>query len=57
MNTAKTWTLERQIPIEKEYDVVVAGGGPGGVSAAISAARLGAKVLLVEAEAQCRRLI
>lgn len=32
----------------KEYDVIVAGGGPGGISAALSAARHGAKVLLIE---------
>ena len=31
-----------------EYDVVVAGGGVAGVSAAVSAARLGQKVLLLE---------
>lgn len=31
-----------------EYDVVVVGGGPGGLPAAIAAARNGAKVLLVE---------
>jgi ribulose 1,5-bisphosphate synthetase/thiazole synthase len=41
--------LERDIPVIDEYDLVVAGGGPGGVAAAISAARLGIKVLLVEA--------
>ena len=34
--------------LKKEYDVVVVGGGPGGLPAAISAARHGAKVLLVE---------
>lgn len=33
---------------KKEYDVVVAGGGLGGVSAAYSAAKAGASVLLVE---------
>jgi len=38
----------RTVPIEEGYDLVVAGGGPGGCGAAISAARLGAKVLLVE---------
>jgi len=37
------------IPTEEGYDVVVAGGGPGGCGAAICAARLGAKVLLLEA--------
>lgn len=31
-----------------KYDVVVVGGGPGGFPAAIAAARMGAKVLLVE---------
>ena len=30
------------------YDVIVAGGGPGGVPAAIAAARMGAKVLLLQ---------
>jgi hypothetical protein len=39
----------REIPIDDEYDVVVAGGGLAGSTAAICAARLGAKVLLAEA--------
>ena len=30
------------------YDVIVAGGGPGGCGAAVAAGRLGAKVLLIE---------
>ena len=44
-----SFKLERDIPVLDKYDLVVAGGGPGGVAAAISAARLGIKVLLVEA--------
>jgi len=43
------YTLTRKIPVGNEYDLVVAGGGPGGSTAAICAARLGLKVLLVEA--------
>ena len=34
---------------KKQYDVIVAGGGPAGILAAIAAARMGAKTLLVEA--------
>jgi hypothetical protein len=41
--------LERMVPVEDGYDLVVAGGGPAGVGAAISSARFGAKVLLIEA--------
>lgn len=35
--------------IDETYDLVVAGGGPAGAAAAICAARLGAKVMLIEA--------
>ena len=35
----------------RDYDVVVAGGGMGGIAAAIQAARLGASVLVVEPSA------
>lgn len=42
------FTLTRSIPVHAGYDVVVAGGGPAGAAAAACAARLGAKVLLVE---------
>ncbi len=35
-------------PLQNEYDVVVAGGGTGGLAAAMQAARLGSRVLLVE---------
>lgn len=43
-----TFSFQKNIPIEENYDLVVAGGGPAGTAAAICAARLGAKVLLVE---------
>jgi flavin-dependent dehydrogenase len=44
-----TYRLQREIPVDVPYELVVAGGGPAGVAAAVCAARLGAKVLLVEA--------
>lgn len=43
-----SYNFQREIPAESGYDLVVAGGGPGGCGAAICAARLGAKVLLIE---------
>ena len=38
----------REIPVVDQVDVLVVGGGPAGIGAAISAARLGAKTLIVE---------
>lgn len=45
----ESYNFTRAIPVEDQYDLLVCGGGPAGSAAAISAARLGAKVLLVEA--------
>lgn len=39
----------KELNVTKEYDVIVCGGGPAGVCAAISAARSGLKTALVEA--------
>ena len=44
-----TMLFQRRIPVEEGYDVIVCGGGPAGVAAAVCAARLGARVLLAEA--------
>ncbi len=38
----------REVPVIREVDVVVVGGGPGGCAAAVSAARNGAKTVLLE---------
>ena len=38
----------REIPVVREADVLVVGGGPGGFASAISAARSGAKTVLIE---------
>ena len=39
----------REIPYDDRYEVIVAGGGPAGCTAAIAAAREGKKTLLIEA--------
>ena len=38
----------KKIPVKGEYDVAVIGGGIAGISAALSAARMGKKVILAE---------
>jgi hypothetical protein len=39
---------EREVPVVDEVDVLVVGGGPAGLAAAVAAARHGAKVDLIE---------
>lgn len=45
-STAASQTLRQP---KSSYDIIIAGGGTGGISAAIQAARMGASVLVVEA--------
>lgn len=50
MELMKTYTeKERQIEVINDVDVLVVGGGPAGVGAAIGAAKAGASTMLVEA--------
>lgn len=49
MAATDSYHYQRRLPVDQPYDLVVAGGGPAGVGAAISAGRLGARVLLLEA--------
>jgi hypothetical protein len=46
--TAQVHSYSRDIPVTGMVDVAVIGGGPSGIAAAISAARAGARTLLIE---------
>lgn len=44
----KEMTYSKSVPIKKQYDVIVCGGGVAGVAAAVSAAQNGMSTLLLE---------
>jgi ribulose 1,5-bisphosphate synthetase/thiazole synthase len=42
--------FEFDLPVRYEVDVFIAGGGPSGLAAAVTAARLGSKVFIAESQ-------
>jgi hypothetical protein len=52
MTENNRYTLQREVKVHAKVDVVVIGGGPAGTAAAISAARCGKKVVLLEQSGQ-----
>ena len=48
----QTIEFKRTVPVKKQVDVCVVGGGPAGIAAAVTAARMGAAVFLAEKQ-QC----
>jgi len=48
MSNGKICEPVKEVPIVEEADVVVIGGGPGGLPAAVASARQGAKTVLIE---------
>ncbi len=51
MSTAAQVNIFRTVPVRHEVDVFVAGGGPAGMAAAVTAARQGLRVFLAEGQA------
>ena len=43
-----TFVFSKELAVKKKYDIIVAGGGVAGVAAAVSAAKYGRSVLLLE---------
>jgi len=42
------YSLDKNLEVRHECDIIIAGGGPGGLGVAVMAARNGAKVILIE---------
>jgi hypothetical protein len=49
--SAIRYTIDRDLPVRHEADVIVVGGGPGGLGAAVMSARAGARTVLIERHA------
>lgn len=45
-------SFRRNLPVHRPYDLIVCGGGPSGIAAALAARRNGLSVLLVEGQGQ-----
>jgi hypothetical protein len=49
---SSSYKLERDVPVYETADVIVIGGGPAGIAAALAAVRCNKKVVLIEQTAQ-----
>lgn len=50
MKSTECISFNRSIPVKYETDVFIAGGGPAGIAAAVTAARAGCRVFLAEGQ-------